>query len=73
MEMIRNNRIERRRLDLGGGGFWRCGGGEEGCLLFVPSENFEILVKILHSGGFWEYLLSCLKEIFCDMLSYSII
>ena len=30
-------------------------------------------VKILHSGEFWEYLLGCLKEIFCDMLSYFIL
>lgn len=40
---------------------------------FSPLENFEILVKILHSGEFWEYLLGCLKEIFCDMLSYFIL
>jgi hypothetical protein len=30
-------------------------------------------IKILHSGEFWEYLLGCLKEISCDMLSYFIL
>ena len=48
------------------GDFW--GGGSAPFEIFWNSR-----VKILHSGEFWEYLLGCLKEIFCDMLSYFIL